>query len=138
MVLDKVIVLDNVSGLSDRSNEFANFLTVSRKYGVTCVFIFHTIYPTRENWQMIMSQIKIFKFFPGSVLASSIKGILSSFASGYSNNYITTRNIWINELYFDISILKHVILMTYVPENVEVKPTAKQKKYAIMMEIKRY
>ena len=28
MVLDKVIVMDNVSGLADRSNEFANFLTV--------------------------------------------------------------------------------------------------------------
>ena len=27
MVLDKVIVMDDVSGLADRSNEFANFLT---------------------------------------------------------------------------------------------------------------
>ena len=65
MVLDKVIVMDDVSGLADRSNEFANFLTVSRKYGVTCVYIFHTIYPTRQNWQMIMSQTKIFNFFSG-------------------------------------------------------------------------
>ena len=63
MVLDKVIVMDDVSGLADRSNEFANFLTVSRKYGVTCVYIFHTIYPTRQNCQMIISQTKIFKFF---------------------------------------------------------------------------
>ena len=55
MVLDKVIVIDDVSGLSDRTNEFGNFLTVSRKYGVTCVYIFHTIYPTRQNCQMIIS-----------------------------------------------------------------------------------
>ena len=103
MVLDKVTVMDNVSGLSDRSNEFANFLTVSRKYGVTCVYIFHTIYPTRQNWQMIMSQTKIFNFFPGSVHTSSTQRIFSSFAGRYSNNYITTRNIWINKLYFDIS-----------------------------------
>ena len=103
MVLDKVIVMDDVSGLADRSNEFANFLTVSRKYGVTCVYIFHTIYPTRQNWQMIMSQTKIFNFFPGSVQTSSIQRILSSFASRYSNNYITIQNIWINKLYFDIS-----------------------------------
>ena len=103
MVLDKVIVMDNVSGLPDRSNEFANFLTVSRKCGVTCVYIFHTIYPIRQNWQMVMSQTKIFNFFPGSIQASSIQGILSSFARRYSNNYITTRNIWINKLYFDIS-----------------------------------
>ena len=103
MVLNKVIVINDISGLADRSNEFANFLTVSRKYGVTCVYIFHTIYPTRQNWQMIMSQTKIFNFFPGSVQASSIQRILSSFTSRYSNNYITTRNIWVNKLYFDIS-----------------------------------
>ena len=62
MVLDKVIVMDDVSGLADRSSEFANFLTVSRKYGLTCVYIFHTIYPTRQNWQ-IMFQTKVFNFF---------------------------------------------------------------------------
>ena len=38
MVLDKVIVMDDVSGLADKSNKFANFLTISRKYGVTCVY----------------------------------------------------------------------------------------------------
>ena len=31
MILDKVIVMDNVSGIADKSTEFANFLTVSRK-----------------------------------------------------------------------------------------------------------
>ena len=55
MVLDKFIVMDDGSGFADRSNEFANFLTVSRKYGVA-------IYLTRKNWQM-MSQTKIFIFF---------------------------------------------------------------------------
>ena len=69
-MLDKLIVMDDVSGLADKSDEFANFLTVSRKYGITYVYIFHTIYPTRQNWQMIMSQTKIFIFFPGSVQGS--------------------------------------------------------------------
>ena len=32
MILDKVIIMDGA-----KSDEFANFLTVSRKYGVTCV-----------------------------------------------------------------------------------------------------
>ena len=63
MILDKVIVMDDVSGLADRSGEFANFLTVSQKYGQTYVYVFPTIYPTRRNWQMIMSQTKIFNFF---------------------------------------------------------------------------
>ena len=103
MVLDKVIVMDNVFGLADRSNEFANFLTVSRKYGVTCVYIFDTIYPTRQNWQMILSQTKISNFLPGSAHAGSVQRILSSFASRYRNSYVPTQNIWINRLYFDIS-----------------------------------
>ena len=103
MVLDKVIVMDDVSGLADKSDEFANFLTVSRKYGLTCVYIFHTIYPTRQNWQMIMLQTKIFNFFRGSVQASSIVRILSSFGSRYKHTYIPNRNIWINSLYFEIS-----------------------------------
>ena len=102
MVLDKLIVMYDVSGLADKSDEFANFLTVSRKYGISCVYIFHTIYPSRQNWQMVMSQTKILNFFPGSVQAGSIFRILSSFADRYKNTYIPHRNIWINRLYFEI------------------------------------
>ena len=40
--------MDDVSGLADRSETFTNFLIVSRKFGLTCVYIFHTIYPTRQ------------------------------------------------------------------------------------------
>ena len=47
MILDKVIVMDNVSGLADKSDEFPNFLAVSRKCGLTYVYIFHSIHPTR-------------------------------------------------------------------------------------------
>ena len=67
------------------------------------VYIFHTIYPTRQNWQMIMSQTKIFNFFPGSVHAFSMIKILSYFASRNRNTYIANWNIWINWLYFEIS-----------------------------------
>ena len=31
MMLYKVIVMDSASGLADKSDEFANFLTISRK-----------------------------------------------------------------------------------------------------------
>ena len=70
MILDKLIIMDDVSGLDGISEEFTNILIVSRKYGQTCVYIFHTIYPTRQNWQMIMYQTKIFSFLPGSVQAN--------------------------------------------------------------------
>ena len=88
MVLDKLIAMDDVSGLADNSDEFANFLTVSRKYAITCVYIFHTIYPIRQNWQMIMSQTRIFNFFLGSVQASAIFRLLSSFAIRLENDYV--------------------------------------------------
>ena len=103
MILDRLIVMDDLSGLADRSEEFANFLTVSQKYGLSCVYIFHTIYPTRQHGQMMLSQAKIFNFFPGSVQALAILRILSSFASRYKHNYIPHRDLWINCLCFEIS-----------------------------------
>ena len=48
MTLDRLTVMDDVSALADELEEFANFLTVSRKYRLTCVYIFHTLYPTRQ------------------------------------------------------------------------------------------
>ena len=96
MIFDKFIVMYDVSGLADRPDKFPSFPTVSQKDKLTCVYIFHTIYSTRLNWQMIMSQTKIFNFFPGSVQASSFIKILSSFANRYKINYITNRNLWIN------------------------------------------
>ena len=48
-IYDKLIVMDDVSGLADKSDDFANFLTVSRKFNVACVYVFHTMYPTRSN-----------------------------------------------------------------------------------------
>ena len=43
------------------------------------MYAFHTIYPTRQNWQMILAPTKIFNIFPGLVQASSIVKILSFF-----------------------------------------------------------
>ena len=112
MILDKLIVMDNVSGLADRSDEFANLLTVSRKYGLTCVHIFYTIYPSRRNWQMIMSQTQTFNFFPGSVHSGTITRTLPSFPNRYKNTYIPIRNVWTNKLYFEISNSKEKQCLT--------------------------
>ena len=71
-IYDKLIVMDDVSGLADKSNNFANVLTVSRKFNVACVYVFHITYPTRSNWQMILSQTKNFNIFPGSLQTSSV------------------------------------------------------------------
>ena len=83
MTLDKLIVMDDVSGLADKLDVFPNFPTVSRKYGLSCVYIFHTIYPNRQNWEMIMSQTHIFSFFPGSLHNGRITGTIPLFDNKY-------------------------------------------------------
>ena len=82
--LERFIVMDDVSRLPDKSEAFANFLTVSRKFGLTCVYIFLTIHHTTQNWQIILPQTKIFNIFPGSVQTSYIMKILSSFVAAAS------------------------------------------------------
>ena len=103
ILMDRLIVMDDASGLAGKSGNSAEFLTVSRKFGFTCVYIFHTIFPTRNNWQMILPQTKIFNIFPGSIQVSSVVKILSSYCSRYTYEYIPHRDLWINRLYFNIS-----------------------------------
>ena len=69
---DKLIVMDNVSGLAEKSNGFANFLTVTRKFGYTYLDIFHITYPTKSIWQMVLSQTKIFHIFPSTFQLDNI------------------------------------------------------------------
>ena len=102
-LLDKLIVMDDVSGFDGKFENFEKFLTESRKYGVTCVSIFHTIYPTRNNWQKILSKTKIFNIFPGSIQGSSVVKILSSYYGRYTHEYIPHRDLLFNKLYFNKS-----------------------------------
>ena len=81
---DKLIVMDNVLGRADKSDNFANFLTMSRKFNSTFVYVFHTMYPARSNWQMILSQTKNFNVFLGSLQTSSVIKVLSSYRNRYT------------------------------------------------------
>ena len=62
------------------------------------------MYPIRSNWQMILSQTKIFNIFPGSLQTSSVVKILFSYCNRYTYEYISHRDLWLNRLYFEISI----------------------------------
>ena len=104
--IDKLIIMEDVSGLANKSEEFSNFLTVSRKYGFSCLYVFHTIYPGRQSWEMIMSQTHIFNFFPGLIHSSRILKMLSLFASRQKNTYLPNQQVWLNKLYFQIQTLK--------------------------------
>ena len=103
LAVTRLIIIDDVSGLADKSEEFSNFLTVSRKYGFSCLYVFHTIYPGRQSWEMIMSQTHIFSFFPGSIHSSTILKTLSLFASRQKNTYLPNQQVWLN---FQISNFK--------------------------------
>ena len=65
--LDRLIIMDDVSGIADTSKYFSNFLTVSRKYGYNCVYVFHVINSSSQIWQKIISQTNIFNIFPATV-----------------------------------------------------------------------
>ena len=47
---DKLFVMDNVSVLADKLNDFSNFLTFSQQFGYICLYIFNIIYLTKSIW----------------------------------------------------------------------------------------
>ena len=112
LAVTRLIIMDDVSGLADKSEEFSNFLTVSRKYGFSCLYVFHTIYPGRQSWETIMSQTHIFNFFPGSIHSSRILKKLSLFASQQKSKYLPNQQVWLKKLYFPISNSKEKKCLT--------------------------
>ena len=112
LAVTRLIIMDDVSGLADKSEGFSNFLTVSRKYGFSCLYVFHTIYPGRQSWEMIMSQTHIFNFFPGSIHSSRILKTLCLFASQQKSKYLPNQQVWLNKLYFQISNSKEKKCLT--------------------------
>ena len=74
---------------------------------------------------MIPSQTKIFNSFPGLVQASSIVKILSSFCSRYKYDYIPTRDLLINRVYFEISNSNKKCCLTIDTRDVNDLGTAK-------------
>ena len=96
-IYNKLIVMDNVFSFPDKSNDFANFLTVSRKFNITCVYVFHTIYLTRSKWKIILSKTKVCNIFPGSLQTSSVVKILPSYCNKCTYEYIPHRDKYKND-----------------------------------------
>ena len=53
--LDWLVIMDDVSDVAEVWKNFANFLSVSRKFGYNRVFIFHVIVPSSQIWEKIYS-----------------------------------------------------------------------------------
>ena len=69
---DRLIVMDNVSGLAGEPNKFAKILHVAHKFNYSSFYIFHTIYREKLIWRTILWQSKIFNIFPASVSFSNV------------------------------------------------------------------
>ena len=101
--LDRLIVMDDVSGVADVSKKFANFLTVSRKFGYNCVYVFHVIVPSIQMWQKIISQTNIFNLFPASVPCNAVAKIIQSNCILQTKKYVPARSLWLNRVFTDLA-----------------------------------
>ena len=100
---DRLIVMDDVSGLGDTSQKFASFLTVARKFKYHCVHMFHTIHPEKGIWKTILSQTNILNIFPASVPLSTVKKVLQANCIRRTNKYIPVNSLWITKLFFQLA-----------------------------------
>ena len=120
--------MDDVSGLADKCNEFCSFLTVSQKNRYSCIYIFHIVFSQLRNWQMIISQTKVFNIFPSAVQLGNLSKLLTNNCDRETFKYISKRKLWINRLYLK-SLTEKTILVCQstvvkaVPQNTEEKLT---------------
>ena len=90
---NRLIVMDDVSGLADLSVKFASFLTVTRKFKYHCLYIFHTVYPEKSIWKTILSQTNLLNIFPASVPISTLKKVLEANCIPKTNRYIPVNSL---------------------------------------------
>ena len=95
--------MDDVSGIADISKKFSTFLTVSRKYGYSCVYAFHIITPSSQIWQKIISQTNIFNIFPASVPFNSVSKIIQSNCILQGKKYVPVRSLWLSRVFNDLA-----------------------------------
>ena len=91
--------MDDVSGMANRSNTIANFLTITRKFDYHCVYIFHIILPEKEIWKKIISQTNIFNTFLASVPFQTVTRLLQTNVVRTTAKYLPARALWINKSY---------------------------------------
>ena len=101
--IDRIIIMDDVSGVADVSKQFADFLTVSRKFVYNCVYVFHVIVSASQIWQKIISQTNIFNIFLASVPHNAVAKIIQSNCVLQSNKYVPARLLWLNKVFTDLA-----------------------------------
>ena len=97
--MDRLIIMDDVSGVADVSKKFANFLTVSRKFGYNCVYVFHVIVPASQIWQKIISQTNFANIFPASVPHNTVAKSIQSNCILQIQKCVPARSLWLKSFY---------------------------------------
>ena len=100
---ERLIIIDDVSGLADESKKFSAFSKITRKYNYNCVYIFHTVLPEKSNWRLILPQTNILNIFPASVPINSVRKILEGACSRKTKKYKSQNAFWLNRLFFDLA-----------------------------------
>ena len=95
--------MNDVSGLADRSNTFANFLTVTRRFVYHRAYIFHIILPEKEIWKKIISQTNVFNIFPSSVPDQNVARLLQSNVERTRTKYLPASYLWINKPFIELA-----------------------------------
>ena len=80
------------------------FLTVTRKYNYNSIYIFHTVFPEKSNWRLILSHTNIFNIFPASVPINSVtKNFRGYLPKKNKKIYIPQNAFWLSRLFFDLA-----------------------------------
>ena len=101
--MDRLIVMDDISGIADNCKKFAEFLTVCRKCRYHCIYVFHIIMSENQIWKKILSQSNIFNIFPSSVPYNNVAKILQSNCRQTTKNYVPARSMWLNRVFSDLA-----------------------------------
>ena len=101
--MDCLIVIYDVLGIADSCKEFADFLTINRKYRYHCVYVFHVVIPQREIWQKNFPQTNIFSIFPCSVPYNTVAKILQNNCVQKTTKYVPVHSMWLNMVFIDIA-----------------------------------
>ena len=103
ILMDRLIVRDDVSGIADGCYKFAKFLTVCRKYRYHSIYVFHIIAPDSWVWKKILSQTNIFNIFPSSVPYNTVAKILQSNCRQTTQRYVPVHSIWLSRVFVDLA-----------------------------------
>ena len=98
-LMDRLIAMDNISSSADRYKEFADFLTIIRKYRYHCLYafyVFHIATSDKEIWKKIISQKNTFNIFPSSVPFLIISKLLQSNCIPTTTKYVPVCSMLIN------------------------------------------